>query len=305
MRPILSVSRRTDIPAFYSRWFMQALREGRCRYPNPVSGKAVEVSLEGREWAGIVFWTRNPKPLLPHLDEIDRAFQGRVNWQVSLTGMPKLLEENKPPEVLVLSSLEALGRRYGRRAVVWRFDPILLTTMTDPEWVRRRFAELAPRIAESCETCVTSFADDYRKALRNLDSLERRSELRRLPMTDSLQRELLADLRDTAAKAGLSLELCCEDHLLDVPGIQKARCLDYGRLGVPEAAGRSSQPTRAECACHASRDIGSYDSCAHGCLYCYATQTPAAGRDFLRRYREEGGRMPADRQDEEYRDTVS
>ncbi|MCA9784625.1 MAG: DUF1848 domain-containing protein [Candidatus Cloacimonetes bacterium] len=295
MKPILSVSRRTDIPAYYAQWWLRAVRRGHCTIPNPVSGKPVHVPLAAEHWAGVVYWTRNPGPLLPHLDELDRHFGQRVAFQVTLNGMPRELERRNPPVELALKQMARLSERYGPRSLSWRFDPIVLTDTHGPDQVLERFRRLAGALSGKVGRCIFSFVDDYRKVLDNFASLERDTGIRRLSPTRDQRLELTHQLLQVAREAGIALQACCEDELLAVPGIEKARCLDCEQLVVrPHGRSPRSQPTREQCACHASRDVGTYDSCPHGCLYCYANRNPERALAFHQGYLDAGRRLPLD-----------
>lgn len=296
MKPLLSVSRRTDIPAFYSDWWLRCLRQGFCRVPNPVSGQVQTFDLDPARWAGMVFWTRNPGPLMPHLDGIDRLFAGRIAWQFTLNAMPRVLEARTPPEDRALACLRALAERYGSRSVSWRFDPVLLTSATGHDQVLATFTRLAARLEGTLVRCITSFADDYAGVGRNLRELERQQGIR-IHWPDLVERRELAErLAERAAAHGLELQVCCESDLAGVRGITPARCLDVGQLAAPPA-GRPprEKPTREGCHCHDSRDPGVYDSCPHGCTYCYANRNPDRPRLFNAAYRRAGNRMPEER----------
>lgn len=296
MKPLLSVSRRTDIPAYYADWWLGAVRAGRCTVPNPVSGKPVQVPLAAEHWAGVVHWTRNAGPLLPHLDELDRHFGGRIAWQFTINGMPRSLEQRNPPVDLAVRQVRQLAARYGSRSVSWRFDPIVLTDSLGPREVLERFTGLAERLAGHAGRCITSFVDDYSKVRRNLERLEREQGVRVVEPDRTRRLELAGALADAAARLGLELHACCEDELLAVPGILKARCLDVGQLPVVPHGVAKWKPTRAECACHDSRDIGYYDSCPHGCIYCYANRNPELAARFHEEYRRAGHHLPMDKE---------
>jgi hypothetical protein len=295
MKPLLSVSRRTDIPAFYGDWWLRCLRQGSCRVPNPVTGQFQTLSLDPGHWAGVVFWTRNAGPFLPHINEVDRHFGGRVAWQFSLTGMPRVLEPRNPPLEAALGQLRSLAERYGSHSVSWRFDPIVLTRDWTAAQVLARFDELAARLEGRLTRCITSFADDYARVGRNLADLQRRQGVFVHWPGLKERRELALKLAERAALHGLELQACCESDLLDLPGITAARCLDVNQLAVrPLGRPPREQPTREGCHCHTSRDPGFYDSCPHGCTYCYANRNPEQPRLFNAAYRRSGLRMPGE-----------
>ena len=273
---IVSASYRTDIPAFYSDWFLHRIAAGEARFRNPFGGGTVRVSLRPEDVDGIVFWTRNFAPLLDRLTPVaDRGWPFVV--QFTVTGYPRLLEPSVIRAEDAAAQIAQLARRFGPRAAVWRYDPVLLSSATGADWHRATFARLATLLRGHVDEAVLSFVEPYRKTRRNLDRLARKSGLEwRLPEPEE-KAALVRDLAATAGEAGMALTLCTQPALAAlaeaVAGIAApARCIDAGRLG--DVAGRPiAAPTKGNrpgCLCAASRDIGAYDTCPHGCAYCYA-----------------------------------
>ncbi len=271
---IVSASYRTDIPAFYGRWFLERLREGACRVVNPYGGPDSEIPLTPEAVEGFVFWTRNAKPFLPALTEVrTRGFPFIVQYTV--TGYPRELEPSVVPADQAVAVIAELARCYGKRAVVWRYDPVFVTSLTPPAWHRTHFAELAAALAGSSGEVVLSFAQIYAKTRVNSD---RAAERHGFFWSDPEPAEKLALLRDLAAIAadhGITPTLCTQPELA-ASGIAPARCIDAVRLA--DVAGRPiaarTKGNRPGCLCAQSRDIGAYDTCPHGCVYCYAVRRP-------------------------------
>lgn len=270
---IISASYRTDIPAFYGDWFLSRVAAGEARFRNPFGGGIVTVSLKPADVDGIVFWTRNFAPLIERLCPVEER-----GWpfvvQYTVTGYPRLLEPSVIAAEDAAAQIARLARRYGPRAAVWRYDPILLSSATGPDWHRATFARLARMLRGQVDEAVVSFVEPYRKTRRNLDRLAAAGGLEwRLPDTDE-KAALVRDLAAVAGDAGMALTLCTQPALAEcVAGIAApARCIDAGRLG--EVAGRPvaapAKGNRPGCLCAAARDIGAYDTCPHGCAYCYA-----------------------------------
>ncbi|MCY4394405.1 MAG: DUF1848 domain-containing protein [Rhodospirillaceae bacterium] len=270
---IISASYRTDVPAFYSDWFLNRIAVGEVRFRNPFGGGTVSVSLRRADVGGIVFWTRNFAPLVDRLTPVtDRGWPFVV--QFTVTGYPRLLEPSVIRAVDAAAQIALVARRFGPRAAVWRYDPILLSSATGAEWHRETFARLASLLRGHVDEAVLSFVEPYRKTRRNLDRLARDTGLEwRLPEADE-KAELVHDLAGIAGDAGMALTLCTQPALAEtVAGVAApARCIDALRLG--DVAGRPiATPTRGNrpgCLCAQSRDIGAYDTCPHGCVYCYA-----------------------------------
>ncbi|GEO81368.1 DUF1848 domain-containing protein [Pararhodospirillum oryzae] len=271
---IVSASYRTDIPATQGRWFLERLAEGSVEVPNPYGGAPARVSLRPSDVSGFVFWTRNAQPFLPALDEV-RALGIPFIVQYSLTAYPKPLEPRVPRPREALAVMAALRARFGPKVVVWRYDPILFSSLTPPAVHRRHFAALARAAAGLTDEVVVSVFQPYRKAIRRLGAVE---GLTWWDPSDDEKRALLAELAALAAERGLRLRVCAQPDLV-VPGTTPAACVDVVRLS--EVAGRAvvarARPHRQTCGCAESRDIGRYDTCAHGCSYCYAT-TAREGR---------------------------
>jgi hypothetical protein len=266
---IVSASYRTDIPAFYAGWFLNRLRAGFCRVVNPYGGGANTVSLAPGDVDGFVLWTRNLRPLLPHLDEVRARAPFVV--QFTATGYPRTLESSVIAPEDAVAQLREIARRCGRRAAVWRYDPIVFTSTFDAAAHEKGFAALARSLAGTADEVVLSFMHPYRKTVRNLDRAARAHGFSwRDPPADE-KRALLARLAAIAADRGIAATLCTQPELL-IPEIGEARCIDAARLSdvaqAPIAARESGN--RPGCRCALSRDIGAYDTCPHGCVYCYA-----------------------------------
>jgi hypothetical protein len=279
---IVSASYRTDIPAFYGRWFLNRFRAGFARVANPYGGRPSTVPL--REGVGgFVFWTRNAAPFLPVLAEIRGAGLPFV-VQYTVTGLPRALEAAVTGPDKAADTIRRLAGDYGPHAVVWRFDPILFTSLTPPGWHEAAFATLAESLAGSVDEAVISFANPYRKTVRNLDAAARAHDFAWSDPPAADKRALAGRLATLAAERGMALTLCSQADLI-VSGTKPAACIDARRLeavaadwGLPRLIPARVKGNRPGCRCHESRDIGAYDTCPHGCVYCYAVGSRAAAR---------------------------
>jgi hypothetical protein len=281
-RPVIvSASYRTDIPAFYAAWFRARLRAGFARVVNPYGGPPSRVPLSAPDCLGFVFWTRNAAPFLPVLDDVRRT--GLPFFvQFTVLGYPRPLDAATIRPADAVAQIREIVTRHGPGHVVWRYDPIVFSTLTEAGRHRGAFARIADGLSGDVDEVIVSVAQIYRKTARNLDSSARRHAFAWRDPDRSEKHQLLRDLAALAAERGIRLSLCGQPELLG-SGIAEARCIDAGRLsrlaGQPLKA--IAKAHRQTCACHASRDIGSYDSCPHGCAYCYAvTARDAAKRRF-------------------------
>lgn len=275
---IVSASRRTDVPAFYAPWLLRRLREGYADVANPFApGKVRRVDLRsapGGSLEILALWTRRPGPLLAALPEWEESGL-RSLWAVTITGYPELLEPAAPPKATALAELRALASVVGPERVVWRYDPLLLcpSAGVDATWHRRNFREIASALAGSTGRCVLSLYDDYAKARKRLAA----AGLPVLP--DEASVPLAGELRNIAGEHGIELHSCCEE--LETVGIPPGACIDgalIDRLWGLGLGSRTDPGQRKGCRCAPSVDLGAYDTCLHGCLYCYATRSEAAAR---------------------------
>lgn len=263
---IISVSRRTDIPAFYAYWFYNRLRAGYVLVRNPMNLHSVsKVRLTADVVDAFVFWTKNPLPMARRLDELAVY---PYYFQFTLTGYGADIEPGVPDKRHVLvPAFKDLAARLGKKRVIWRYDPIFFSAKYTPEYHLACFEALAAELNNSTERCVISFMDSYRNTKRNalqLNSVETGGE------------ELYAfagQLAKIAAKYRLKLQTCAESMDLTAFGITSSACIDKALLediGGFKLDVKKDANQRAECCCAASIDIGAYNTCPGGCLYCYA-----------------------------------
>ena len=270
---IISASYKTDIPAFYGAWFLNRLGAGSCRMVNPYGGQVHTVSLAAPDVDGFVFWTRNLGPFFGALDEVQRR---RVPFivQYTVTGYPRALDFATIEAARAIVEMGHVKRRFGARAAVWRYDPVVLTSLTPPAWHRANFAALARALAGVVDEVVVSFVQVYRKTARNVDARARAADFDWWDPASDEKRDLLGALASIAAENGMTATLCGQPDLA-IAGLGEARCIDARRLG--DVGGRPvvapAKPHRKRCGCWASRDIGEYDTCPHGCAYCYAVES--------------------------------
>ncbi len=277
---IISASRRTDLPAFYSEWFFARLHAGYALVRNPVAPRRLRrVSLLPQDVDGLVFWSKDPRPMLPRLDELkDYCFY----FQFTLTGYGPDIEPGLPDKQTVLvPAFQRLADRLGPERVIWRYDPILFTECYDKAFHLRCFEALARQLAPYTRVCTLSFLDFYRNTAKNL------APVGLCPADQTRQLALAEQLAAVAHRYGLQLTACAEQLPLAQFGIQPAHCVDAGlleQLSHRPLSHKKDRNQRPACGCAASVDIGAYDSCRHGCLYCYANHSAAALATNLNRH---------------------
>jgi hypothetical protein len=275
---IISVSRRTDIPAFYGRWFMRRIEEGFAGVVNPFGGRRYLLSLRPEDVTCFVFWSKDFTPFAEHLETLDRlGYKFYFNYTV--TGVPSIFETDVD-RTRALRTLKHLSNRYSPKHINWRFDPIVISSLSDGVFYRQEFARLAGELEGSVERCFFSFVMRYNKVKRNFAELQRTAGVQTMEPDQPFKTDLTNQLADIAASHGITMYSCCGD-CLTTDKVQKAHCIDGGlieQLFFPAGLIYKEKPTRDGCGCTESFDIGAYDTCPHGCLYCYANANKAVAR---------------------------
>ena len=271
MKKIISVSRRTDIPAFYGDWFMNRIAEGFVGYVNPYSGQKYKVSLKPEDVLCFVFWSKNYQPFLKHLERLANLGY-RFYFNFTLTGLPKLFECNLVDTKVAIETMKDLSKMFSPKHINWRYDPILLSDATDYEFHLDRFEQLASELEGYVERCYFSFVIQYGKVKRNFDQFTAQSPIKFFDPEEAELKMFANDLADIGSKYKIKMLTCCGDYLLN-DKIKKAHCIDgeiIENLFLTGARNLKEKPTRNECGCVNNTDIGAYDTCPHGCIYCYA-----------------------------------
>lgn len=260
---ILNTGSRTDIPAYYSRWFYNRIREGYVLVRNPYyPSQVTKYILSPKVIDVIVFCTKNPAPMF---DQISLLSAFDTFWSVTITPYGRDIEPFVPDDRQVISSFQKLSDIIGQQKMSWRYDPILITEKYSLDHHISKFQKMAEMLQGYTEQCVVSFIDLYEKTKRNFP--EARS------VTDEEQRYLIHAMGEIAADYGMQIHLCCESSSLvrehvDADGCLSKEVLEQAigyKLDVPK-----KKTARDACACLLGADIGAYNTCGHGCLYCYA-----------------------------------
>lgn len=267
---IISASYRTDIPAFYATWFENRFKAGFAKVANPYGGPASTVSLRA-DVDGFVFWTRNAGPFIDALRLVRRAGIPFIVSQ-TVTGYPRALDISVIDPARAIAHMHQLAAEFGPRAVVWRYDPIVFSSLTPADFHLNNFSALAGALTGAVDECVISFATLYKKTARNLDAAARAESFTWDDPDWPEKQALAARLAQMAAVHGMRLTVCSQEV-----GQPLAACIDARRLedvaagwGLTRIIKAKVKGNRPHCQCHESRDIGAYDTCPHGCAYCYA-----------------------------------
>jgi hypothetical protein len=273
---LISVSRRCDIPRFQFKWFMERLDAGFVDVANPFNANQVKrVSLlphkTGEDGVDVfIFWTRDTRNILANTEELDR--RGFPFYVMStVTGYPAELEPSMLCTQKALAAMKELAQKVGPDRVIWRYDPVLITTVTDAEFHRKNFDALAQSLSGSVRRVIISLYDDYRGSKQRLDTLEKNGVLQMLNSGDNFA-ELLCGFSKSAGAAGMEIQSCAEKEDFTPYGIKPGACIDaalINKLWGIEFKGKDKNQ-RPNCLCCKSVDIGSYGTCSAHCVYCYA-----------------------------------
>ncbi len=260
---ILNTGSRTDIPAYYSSWFYNRIREGYVLVRNPYNPPQVtRYRLSPKVIDILVFCTKNPQPMFDNLDMLKPYI---CLWYVTITPYGPDIEPDVPPKEAVMESLKRLSERLGSKRVIWRYDPVVITEKYSVKYHIREFEQMARSLSGYTGQCVVSFIDLYEKTKRNFGAAEQ--------VSPRDQRRLVGAFSGAAGENHMEIHLCCEDESLVTDHVDAKGCMSKEVL--ENAAGyRMTMPNkryrRRGCSCVLGADIGAYNTCGHGCLYCYA-----------------------------------
>lgn len=260
---IISASRRTDIPTYYSPWLLNRLRTGEVLVRNPFNRRQVSrLRLDPGLIDCLVLWTKNPAPLLPYLPLITELGYSLV-VHFTITGCDHALEPGVPALDERIATFCALARILGPQRVLWRFDPIVLTQSQGPEDWLNRFSWLAAQLHGYTLQCAISFVSLYAKCRRNLAGVDL------LLVDEAAKQALVLGLAEQARLHGMRLVACCDAFLIERCGVEQARCIDAAQLsailGYHAPRVEKDPGQRSGCGCSRSVDIGAYECCGHGC----------------------------------------
>lgn len=314
---IISASRSTDIPAFYAKWFMNRLKKGYVVWYNPFNQQPIYVALKNIKV--IVFWTKNPKPLIPYLKELDDRGLNYY-FQYTLNNYEKEeFEPNIPALTKRIEIFKNLSTLIGREKVIWRFDPLILTNEITPRELLTRIWRIGNELKGYTDKLVFSFVDvkTYRKVQNNLVKETKSFTKENLEIAEPTQEQIteivegLVKIREAWNKDGwnISMATCAEEVDLNKYDIEHNRCVDgelmkqifshdkdlvyylnYGKLpeksffgeelSVPlKQVNMKDKGQRKICGCMVSKDIGMYNTCSHNCVYCYANTSRKVVKD--------------------------
>ncbi len=265
---IISASRRTDIPAFYSEWFLGRLQEGYALIPNPRNPDRLgRVELSPENVDCIVFWTKNPIPMLDKLEPLEKM--GYPYYlQFTLTPYDKSVERNLPPKSRLIQAFIELSKKTNAGRVLWRYDPIFIDEKHSVAWHIEQFSKMGEKLKSYTERCIISFVDPYKSIGDTFRA-----------MTNGEMAAIASGFSEAARKYGITLFTCAEVTDLSQYDVAHASCIDKNLIEQiigSSIKAKSDASQRGACGCIESVDIGAYDTCPNGCAYCYATSSQKA-----------------------------
>lgn len=277
---ILSVSRRTDIPNYYSEWFFNRLKEGFLYVRNPMNFHQIsEIKISPDVVDCIVFWTKNPLPMMERLDELEAY---NYYFQFTLTGYGNDVERNLPnKKTSVIPIFQELSNKIGKEKVVWRYDPIFFSNRYNVQYHLKAFRSIAEALSGYTEKCVISFLDIYPKNKKNMDNLLS------YDLSDSELRGFAKELSNIAKENHIKIGSCAEKVDLDEYGIIHNSCID--KELIEKIIGcklkiNKDKNQRIECGCVESVEVGTYNTCKNGCVYCYANYSAKSVESNFQKY---------------------
>lgn len=306
---IISASRSTDIPAFYGDWFISRWEKGYIKWTNPFNGQPLYISFKNARC--VVFWTKNPKTFMKHLDWCDKNIPNYY-FQFSLNDYDKEKYEAKVPSVESrIKTFKELSQRLGKKRVVWRYDPLILTKDIDVNELLRRVENIGNQIHEYTEKLVFSFVDIsiYKKVENNLN----KENVPYIEWTEELMEEFASGISKINKNWNLKLGTCSEKIDLEKYQITHNRCIDddlmidifshdsqlMDFLGVEikqpdlfsdgeiiKTRNLKDKGQREDCGCIMAKDIGAYNTCPHECNYCYANASKEIAKKNYQSYLE-------------------
>lgn len=274
---IINTGMRTDIPAFYSKWLLNRIKEGFVCVRNPYyKHQVTKYSLSPNVVDCLAFCTKNPHPLIFYLSELDKYKQF---WFITITPYGKDIEPNVPNKKQVIDDFKKLSNHFGANSVALRYDPILINDKFDVSMHIKCFDKLLSELKGYTKDCTISFLDMYEKVKRNAPNLR--------PPTSKEQIEIAKVFSKVGNENNITIHACCEkedlkDYGIDITGCMSQEIVEkaiQNKLHTPK-----NNSKRTECNCLTGNDIGAYNTCMHLCKYCYANANQGLVKENVKKH---------------------
>lgn len=276
---IINTGCRTDIPAFYSKWFMNRIREGYVLVRNPYyPNQVTKYNLSPDVVDCLAFCTKNPGPMLEYLNELDKYKQ---YWFVTITPYGNDIEPNVPNKKRVIESFKKLSEHIGVDSIAWRYDPIFIGDGFHVNKHIESFEKMAKELKNYTYNCTISFLDLYEKVKRNAPDIK--------PPTKEEQIEIAKAFYKIGKENNMSIHSCCEKTYLSEYGLKCNGCMSQEIIeqAVKEKLNPPKRKNiRQDCNCLMGNDIGAYNTCGHLCKYCYANANKGLVIENMKKHNE-------------------
>ena len=258
---ILNVSGRTDIVAFYSKWFINRYKEGFVDVRNPFYPKKIS-RINFNDVDLIMFCTKNPIPILNQIQIIKQP----IIFHITLTPYKKNIEPNVPPKGQIIEAIKKLSSLIGKENICIRYDPIFLNDEYNLNYHIKSFDKLCNLLNGYVNKIIISFVDDYKNVKKNINVLKIKQ------LTNEDYKQIGINFSNSAKKNNMTVQTCFEEENLTEYGFIKGECVSHelafkltGKIYKKWTARKEKK-----CNCVEMVDIGVYNSCKHFCKYCYA-----------------------------------
>lgn len=270
---ILNVSGRTDIVAFYTKWFMNRYHEGFVDVRNPFNPKLVS-RINFKDVDLIMFCTKNPLPIIPYLKEINKP----ILFHVTLTPYKKDIEPNVIDKKKIIGGIKQISKIIGKENIAIRYDPVFISDKYNLKFHKKSFDKLCPLLDGYIEKIIISFIDDYKNVRKNLN------EIKYKPFTEEIYKEIGTSFSESAKKHNMTVQTCFEDRNLAEYGFVKGECLSKEIAYKLTGKEYTEEWKARKCHCVNMVDIGVYNSCNHFCKYCYANFNEKIVKDNISKH---------------------
>ncbi len=275
---ILNISGRTDIVAFYSKWFINRYKAGFVDVRNPFYPKQIS-RIYFKDVQAILFCTKNPLPILKYLTQIDKP----MLFHVTITPYKRDIEPNVPPKGRIIEAIKKLSKIIGKKNLYVRYDPIFLNDKYTLAYHKKAFNHLCTLLNGYVDKIIVSFIDEYKNVRKNINVLKIE------PFTKEDYQEIGLSFSQSAKKNGMTVQTCFEEQKLTEYGFVKRECLSKelahtltGKTKFQKWKARTGN----KCECVKMVDIGEYNSCCHFCKYCYANYDETKVKQNFRNHNE-------------------
>ncbi len=272
---ILNISGRTDIVAFYTPWLLNRFKDGYVCTRNPFY-KTLVSKICFKDVDGIVFCTKNPIPIIKHIDKIPVPFI----FHVTLTSYKKDIEPNVPAKGKIINAIKELSKKIGKDKIWVRYDPVFINDIYTVDYHVKSFERMCELLEGYVDKIIISFIDMYQNVRYNMPYLRCKE------LSDEDYKTIGINFALSAKKHGMTVQTCAEKHNLVEYGFIKSDCItkDVAYKLTGKTNFKKWNARGKKCDCVEMVDIGEYNTCNHMCKYCYANYDEAKVKDNIKKH---------------------